>query len=236
MLLSGQEFNYPDIGLVRITVRRNSRSITMRWNKNHLQVNVLTSATDKDILKALDHFKSRLISRKPELRYYEEQTLQFYSLSIAIGRQHIYPDRIIAQYRNNQATVMLGDSWDFDSDKATEAISNFICKIARRAAHIDLIPRGRELADQFNLRPTDWEIGTGHRKLGHCTATKVISLSYVVLFLPPHLRDYIICHELAHLTEMNHSKKFHVLCNEYCKGREKELIAELRRFNWPVLM
>ena len=234
--MPSRNFHYPDIGIVHLTMRRDSRSITMRWRKDRLHMTVPCNVSEKEIIEALERFKTRLLDRKPSLRYHNGQTLQFYSLSIVIGRQHIHPDRIIAQYRNGKGSIMVGDALDFDKDATTSVISDFICKIARRAAHIDLIPRGRELAKDLGANPSDWEISTGHRKLGHCTASRVISLSYVVLFLPPHLRDYIICHELAHLTEMNHSHKFHALCNEYCKGREKELIAELHNFQWPVLM
>ncbi len=236
MLISGQEFNHPDIGSVHLTVRRDTRSITMRWRKDRLYINVPSTATEKDVTDTLNRFKTRLLERKPTLRYHDGQILQFYSLTISIGRQHIHPDRIMAQYRNGIGTIMIGDDLDFDEDTTTRAISDFICKITHKAAHLDLIPRGREIAESLGVFPTDWEISSGHRKLGHCTTSRVVSLSYVVMFLPPHLRDYIICHELAHLSEMNHSKKFHALCNIYCKGREKELIAELRSFRWPVLM
>lgn len=62
-----------------------------------------------------------------------------------------------------------------------------------------------------------------------------ISLSAITMFLPPHLRDYIVCHELAHLSEMNHSARFHEICNGYCGGREKSLQKELKAFRWPIL-
>lgn len=236
MQSSKRDFHYPEIGMVHLTMRRDSRSITMRWRKDRLHMNIPPTATQKDIVNALEKYKTRLLDRKPTLRYHDGQTLQFYSLTINLGRQHLHPDRIIAQYSNGKGSILIGDDLDFDEDTTTRGISDFICKITHKAAHIDLIPRGREVAEKLGVFPTDWEIGSGHRKLGHCTTSRVISLSYVVMFLPPHLRDYIICHELAHLSEMNHSQNFHALCNTYCKGREKELIAELRRFRWPVLM
>ena len=43
---------------------------------------------------------------------------------------------------------------------------------------------------------------------GSCSGKKNISFNYKIIFLPAALRDYIIVHELCHLEELNHSKKF----------------------------
>ncbi|MCA9365610.1 M48 family metallopeptidase [Candidatus Kaiserbacteria bacterium] len=43
---------------------------------------------------------------------------------------------------------------------------------------------------------------------GSCTSLKNLNFSYRLLFLPPHLQDYIIVHELCHLSELNHSPAF----------------------------
>lgn len=43
---------------------------------------------------------------------------------------------------------------------------------------------------------------------GSCSAKGNLNLNYKIVFLPERLRDYIIVHELCHLKEMNHSKKY----------------------------
>ncbi|MDE6813007.1 MAG: M48 family metallopeptidase, partial [Duncaniella sp.] len=71
--------------------------------------------------------------------------------------------------------------------------------------------------------------------LGTCyPRLRRIRLSYLNVFLTPELRDYIICHELAHLTEPGHTPAFHALCDRYCLGRERELIRRLHTYPWPI--
>ena len=61
---------------------------------------------------------------------------------------------------------------------------------------------------------------------GSCSKRGTLSFNYKIVKLPVHLADYIIVHELCHLGEFNHSKKFwdlvaRVLPNH--RGLRKEL-------------
>ena len=47
-----------------------------------------------------------------------------------------------------------------------------------------------------------------YSKWGSCNANQIISLSTRLIFAPAEVVDYVIIHELAHLSEMNHSAKF----------------------------
>lgn len=43
---------------------------------------------------------------------------------------------------------------------------------------------------------------------GSCSRRRTLSFNFRILFLPDDLVDYLIVHELCHLAEMNHSRRF----------------------------
>ncbi len=69
---------------------------------------------------------------------------------------------------------------------------------------------------------------------GSCSSTGKLSLNWRLILLAPELQDYVILHELAHLTEMNHSKRFWALLDTYDPNRVAHE-AELDRIG-PELM
>lgn len=43
---------------------------------------------------------------------------------------------------------------------------------------------------------------------GSCSSQKNLNFNYKILFLPDHLQDYLIVHELCHLQEFHHGPAF----------------------------
>ena len=74
-------------------------------------------------------------------------------------------------------------------------------------------------------------IRAARSKWGSCTAQNNISLSLFLMTLPPHLRDYVIVHELCHTVHHNHSAEFHALVDSLLGGKEKALARELRGYS-----
>ena len=100
----------------------------------------------------------------------------------------------------------------------------------RRAAHDDLPPRVAAIAARTGLKYGKLTIRAARTKWGSCSGRNDISLSLYMMLLPPHLRDYVIIHELCHTVHHNHSPRFHALVDSLTGGREHELDRELKRY------
>lgn len=111
-----------------------------------------------------------------------------------------------------------------------EAEARVRIEVLRRAAREDLPPRIARLAEQTGLSYAKLSIRASRTKWGSCSGRNHISLSLFLMTLPPHLRDFVIVHELCHTVHHDHSPRFHALLDRLVGGREKMLARELRRY------
>lgn len=88
-----------------------------------------------------------------------------------------------------------------------------------RLASRELRARVIELALPHQLPVRRVNVRNQRSRWGSCSRRGTISLNWRLVQAPPFVRDYIILHELAHLREMNHSRRFwrevERLCPEY---------------------
>ncbi len=69
---------------------------------------------------------------------------------------------------------------------------------------------------------------------GSCSGRNHISLNINIVFLPEHLQDYILLHELCHIRHKNHSLDFWTLLDQYCGGRAKQYARELKSHRMQI--
>ena len=68
---------------------------------------------------------------------------------------------------------------------------------------------------RLKLKSKSMRITDSKGKWGSCNSFGTIVFNWRVVMLPPDLIDYVIVHELCHLVEMNHSKKFWAIVERF---------------------
>ena len=85
------------------------------------------------------------------------------------------------------------------------------------------------LAREHDLDVTRVLIRNQRSRWGSCSPKGVIALNYRLVQMPPEVRDYVLIHELMHLRQTNHSRRFWALVEQACpqfRAAERWLKAE----------
>jgi predicted metal-dependent hydrolase len=61
---------------------------------------------------------------------------------------------------------------------------------------------------QLGVAPKRWSLSSARTRWGSCSADGSIRLNWRLMHFPEEIVDYVICHELAHLKELNHGPVF----------------------------
>lgn len=62
--------------------------------------------------------------------------------------------------------------------------------------------------DRLGVATPKLTLSSAHTRWGSCSKHGGIRINWRLIHLPTHLGDYVVAHEVAHLLEMNHSKRF----------------------------
>jgi predicted metal-dependent hydrolase len=77
---------------------------------------------------------------------------------------------------------------------------------------------GERLAQQaarFSIDPPRLALSSASTRWGSCSLKSGIRLNWRLIHCEPRIIDYVIVHELAHLTEMNHGPRFWAIVERY---------------------
>lgn len=78
----------------------------------------------------------------------------------------------------------------------------------RRLARQLLPEKCAQFAKVMGVEPASVGITGAETRWGSCSSRKHLSFCWKLMLVPEKLADYVVCHELAHLREMNHSSRF----------------------------
>ncbi len=79
----------------------------------------------------------------------------------------------------------------------------------------------REWAGRMGLNPKRITLRTMSRKWGSCSSRDNITFNSALRYLPRHLVEYVIVHELVHLLIFNHGPEFRQMMTDFLPGWEE---------------
>jgi predicted metal-dependent hydrolase len=98
-----------------------------------------------------------------------------------------------------------------DESLCRDALTRWLMRKTREY----LVPRLEQLSARTGLRYKRTFVKRPKTRWASCSRNQSISLNAKLLFLPPEYVDYVLIHELCHIAEMNHSKRFWALVEHH---------------------
>ena len=213
--------------------RRRRRSIGISVDANGLAVSSPLRAPWRDI-EAFLHQKERWIVRKldewarvprpPILRGKSGELLLLFGSSVTLevttGRRAVRqePARLLVSAPSSQRVAKVLIGW------------------LKSQALDSLTPRAAHYAARLERQPPRVALSNARTQWGMCTEDGAIRLSWRLVHLDPALADYVVAHEVAHLVELNHSKRFWtLLARLYPDWRAPRHRLELAGASLPII-
>jgi len=109
---------------------------------------------------------------------------------------------------------------------ATHTASDLLEKALREKARTVFAERLAIHAPRLGVAPPPLRLSSARTRWGSCSHHGGIALNWRLVLIPLAIVDYVVCHELAHLKEMNHSPRFWSVVEQLCpdwKARRLEL-------------
>lgn len=106
---------------------------------------------------------------------------------------------------------------------AAPHLSRRVQDFLKREARRDLDVASRKAAKSFGVEIKRISVRDQSSRWGSCSSSGVLSYSWRLILAPPFVLEYLAVHEVAHLIEMNHSRRFWRLVDSVCAdmGRAK---------------
>jgi predicted metal-dependent hydrolase len=167
----------------------------------------------------MDKLEARKLNFVPPLEWIDGELLQLHGnlveLSIMQHSKNKQPE-----LHNNVLTLALPEANNH------EVVKRKVIQWYKKQAMQDFSRRLEILAAKLGVKTPPLALSNAQSRWGSCSSRGDVRLNWRLLQAPPHIINYVICHELAHLKEMNHSAKFWAIVGQLFpdyKHVEKEL-------------
>jgi predicted metal-dependent hydrolase len=189
-------------------IRSQRKSISIEVKKDGLVIlRAPLKASEKQINDAIAKYSS-WITKKKEL--VNEQISKIASKEYVDGEKFLFLGNWHElKIADNSKNAFRFDGKDFYIDSAYLIHSKQIFENFYRISAKKIIPpRVAEFARIIEVDFNRIRITAADTRWGSCSGKRNLNFSWKLIMAPTKVIDYVIVHEIAHLFEMNHSKRF----------------------------
>jgi predicted metal-dependent hydrolase len=204
---------------------RQRRSIMLTVDEHGLTVSAPWRSSDRRIAGVIRDAEGWVLKKLDVWSAYPARTQTWQSGDTI---KYLGRDLTLELGTGNPAAMLEGDRLQFslaDPGNA-EAVKAAIIKWYRVRAQPHYLDRVNEFAPILGVTMPRLLLSNARTRWGSCNAKREVRLNWRLLQATPPAIDYVVVHELAHLVEMNHSRKFWKLVATACP-HYREACAEL---------
>lgn len=206
--------------------RRSRRTVGLKITENGLVVHAPKRIFDYQLNQILqekaDWITKKLLAREvnkvEKVQWIDNEQLLYLGQDVTL--KIVIANKKSIHFERNELTVY-----------APQANIQAACGAAvlmwyKKQAVLDFTRRVEVFAAKLGVDTPPVAISNAQSRWGSCSSRGNVRLSWRLMQAPPHIINYVICHELAHLKQMNHSAKFYAIVEQLFpnyKAAEKEL-------------
>ena len=137
----------------------------------------------------------------PEMQWRHGETLLFMGNTVTLAVEHDIRSKAV-EYEPGVLQLAMPNHHD------QNLIARKVIQWYKKQALVDFTRRLEIFSSKLAVSFSSFNLSNAGSRWGSCNSRKEIRLNWRLLQAPPHIINYVVCHELAHLKEMNHSAKF----------------------------
>lgn len=172
-------------------------------------VKVPNYASKKNILDFLEKYKDWILE-KQELVSKNTQKFE-------IWEKFLFFWEYFELKFDEKKKFFFDEKYFYTNFKNPEEIKKKFIKFYKKEAKKYIVDKTIEFSKILWLEFKEIKINSAKTRWWSCNSKKNINFSFRLILAPKLSIDYVIIHELAHLKEMNHSRQFWNLVDNYCR-------------------
>ena len=186
--------------------RSNRKTIALYVRNGAVEVRAPLKAPKRDIDKFVAS-KEKWITDKLTDSISRRELRENFSLT--------YGNNVLYHGKEYPIAAKPGDRVGFDGKRfymppemSPEQVKHACVQIYRMLAKRDLTIKTLGYTNQMGVMPIAVKINGAKTRWGSCSGKRNLNFSWRLIMADDDVIDYVVVHELAHITEMNHSARF----------------------------